>query len=63
MEKKKQNIKTLDVKGKTYISMVDFMRLTRLARVTIKTYVKQGKVDGLNFGSKWWINKESFDIL
>jgi hypothetical protein len=63
MDQKTHMTKTLDLKGKTYISIIDFMKLTKLARVTVKNYVKQGKIDGVNFGHKWWINRETYNLI
>ena len=65
MVDKKENpeIQKLNLKGKVYIRITDFMKLTTLSRPTIQKYVKESKIDGVVFGHKWWINQESFNVM
>lgn len=53
-------MKCMEYQGKQYIPIIDFMRMSKLARATIQKYIKNGTLKGVNIGCKYWIDEAEF---
>lgn len=53
-------MKCMEYQGKQYIPIIDFMRMSKLARVTVQKYIKTGIIKGVNIGCKYWIDETEF---
>ncbi|OPZ54385.1 MAG: hypothetical protein BWY90_00124 [Deltaproteobacteria bacterium ADurb.BinA014] len=54
-------MKTIEINGKKYVPIIDFMKLTRMARVTVKSYIARGVIKAIVLGRKCWIDQSDFD--
>jgi len=51
----------MELNGKKYLKIMDFIRLTGLTRITIKRYINQNILHGFQIGRKYFIDEE--DLL
>lgn len=53
-------MKNIEIDGKTYIPILDFIKMTKLARITVKRYLSRGLIKGIVIGRKYWIDESDF---
>lgn len=54
-------MKNIVIHGKNYIPILDFIKITKMARITIKRYLERGLIKGIVIGRKYWIDEEDFE--
>ena len=53
-------MKNIVIHGKNYIPILEFIKITKMARITIKRYLSSGLIKGIVIGRKYWIDEEDF---
>lgn len=53
-------MKNIVINGKTYIPILEFIKITKMARITIKRYLERGLIKGIVVGRKYWIDEADF---